>query len=118
MQYQSDYVLRVIEQMGSLIRRAMESLRTGGSDEPLELAEHAIGLALDMDPSVAGRLSPASLVSLLELNMVDDRILGLVAEALDVEASALEADGDIVPATLRREQARAVRASLDPRRAN
>lgn len=118
MRYQSDYVLRVIEQMGALIRRAMETLRTGSDEEPIELAEQAIGLALELDPRTVSRLSPASLASLLALNLPDDRVLDLLVEAFEVEAEALEARGEIVSARLRRDQADAVRNLLDPASAN
>lgn len=118
MRYQSDYVLRVIEQMGGLIRRALEQLRLGSDEEPIELAEQALGLALDMDPMTVSRLSPASLASFLALNLPDERVLDLVVEALDVEAEALEGRGEIVLARLRREQAEAVRHLLDPASAN
>lgn len=118
MRYQSDYVLRVIEQMGSLIRRALEQLRLGADEEPIELADQALGLALDMDPKMVSRLSPSSLASFLALNLPDDRVLDLVVEALDVEAEALEGRGEIVMSRLRREQAEAVRTLLDPASAN
>jgi len=117
-QYQSDYILRLIEQMGSLIRQALEEARSGASDEPYELAEQALGLALDIDPSVAARLSPQSLASMLDLSSLDDRVLELVAQALEVEADAREKDGGVMESTLRREQAAAVRALVDPQRAN
>jgi len=117
-QYQNDYVLRLIEQMGALIRRAMEQSRTGGSEETYELAEQALGLALDMDPRIAARLSPQSLASMLELSSLDDRVLELVAQALEVEAEAREFDGGVVEARLRRDQAAAVRGLVDPTRAN
>lgn len=118
MQYQSDYVLRLIEQMGSLIRRAMERLGVGESEQTYDLTTEAIGLALDIDPGVAGRLSPATLVSLLELNNADDRVISLVAEALDLEATALESAGEVLEAGIRRDQAAAVRGMRDPRHAN
>ena len=118
MRYQSDYVLRVIEQMGGLIRKALEQFRIGSDEEPIELAEQALGLALDMDPQTVSRLSPSSLASFLALNLPDDRVLDLVVEALGIEAEALEARGEIVMARLRREQAEAVRRLLDPTSAN
>lgn len=118
MQYQNDYILRLIEQMGALIRRALESARTGAGEEPLELADQAIGLALDMDPAVAARMSPSTLSALLSINVPDERVLTLVSEALEIEAEALEARADLVAARLRREQAQAVRDSFDPSRAN
>ncbi len=118
MQYQSDYVLRLIEQMGSLIRRSLEMIRAGGDEEPLELAEEAVGLALDVDPSLARKLAPQSLVSLLEMRNLDDRVLGMVAEALEIETELLEGAGELVDAAVRRDQAAAVRGMLDPGRAN
>jgi hypothetical protein len=118
MQYQSDYVLRLIEQMGSLMRRAMEMLRAGSDEETYELAEQAIGLALDMDPQFAVRLSPQSLAALLEINNLDDRVIELVAEAFAVQADALERSGELVEGGVRRDQANAILALLDPSRAN
>ncbi len=118
MQYQSDYMLRLIEQMGGLIRRAAEKLRTGGTEESYELADQAIGLALDVTPSVASRLSPQSLTSLMELSSLDDRVIELVAQAIDVESDVLQSHGEMIAASVRREQAAAVRSLLDPNHAN
>jgi len=53
--YQSDYVLRLIEQITGLIRRAMEKMGLGDAEEPCELAGQAIGLALGLDPALASR---------------------------------------------------------------
>lgn len=118
MQYQNDYVLRLIEQMGSLIRRALERYGIAEPSEPLELAEEVIGLALSIDPLVVARLSPESLKSLLELETLDDRVLELVAQAFEIEADAYESAAEIVKCQLRRDQAAAVRSLMDPSRAN
>lgn len=118
MQYQSDYVMRLIEQMGGMVRRALEMVRLGNDDEPYELAEDAIGLALDLEPDVASRLSPQSMASLLEMRNLDDRVIGLVAEALELQHEVLERNGNMIAAGVRREQAEAVRSLLDPGRAN
>lgn len=118
MQYQSDYIMRLIEQMGSLIRRALERYRVGSDDEPYELAAQALGLALELDPDTIERLSPQSLVALLEMKTMDDRVLALVVEALDVQTDALEREGELVDASVRMQQAAAVRGLLDPGRAN
>jgi hypothetical protein len=116
--YQSDYILRLIEQMGVLIRRALELERTGGSEQAYELAEQALGLALDIDPQTAYQLSPESLAALLELSNQDDRVLALVAEALEIQAESLEADAELMASEARRRQARAVRALIDRRMPN
>jgi hypothetical protein len=118
MHYESDYVLRLIEQMGGLVRRAIDRLRIGSEEETYELADEAVGLALDMDPLILHRLSPQSLVSLLELNNLDDRVIQLVGEALMLQAGALEQSGELVEASVRRDQSRAVLGMLDPARAN
>jgi hypothetical protein len=114
MRHENDYVLRLIEQLGSLVRQVVERLRATDSGEPLDVAGQALGLALDMDPAVASELSPRSLASLLSLGSLDERALRLVHQALQIEATVLEARGDSSAAEFRRRQADAVRALLTP----
>jgi hypothetical protein len=111
-------VLRLIEQMGGLIRRALELLRVGERDMSYVFANEAIGLAIGMDPEAACRFSPQALTSMLELSHTDDRMVELLAEALGVQAMIAEQRGAIAEARLRAEQAAAVRSLLDPSRAN
>lgn len=118
MVYESDYVLRLVEQMGGLVRRALQLLSVGSEERTYELAEEAIGLALDIDPGLVSRLAPQSLAAILELQNHDDRVVELVAEAITAQADALEQAGDFFEAGLRREQAKAVLKLLDPSRAN
>lgn len=119
MEYQTDYILRLIEQMGGLIRRAFERFRGGGSDaESIELVHQAIGLVVDMDPVLFLRLSPQSMVSFLEISGFDDRVVTLLAEAIELQAEVEEGEGDLVLADVRRSQAAALRAATDPARAN
>lgn len=118
MQYQSDYILRLIEQMGTLIRRALERADASEAEESYELLSEVVGLALDADPRLVSNLAPQSLVSLLEIESTDDRVLGLLAQAFESAAGLCERDGDIARAALKRDQAKAVRQLLDPSRAN
>ncbi len=119
MQYQSDYILRLIEQMGALIRAAFARVGVGSGDaESLSDLERAVGLALELDPEVARRLAPESLAALLDISETDDRVLRLVVEALEAEAEILERNAEMVDGGLRRAQAAAVRDLLDPDRAN
>ena len=119
MQYQSDYLLRIIEQMGAALREAFARFR-GGADpeEPLALTEAAIGLVVDMDPKLFLRLSPPSMVSFIEISGFDDRVVAKLVEALELEADILESQGDIVEARVRREQAQALTDAMDPSHAN
>ncbi len=119
MEYQNDYILRLIEQMGSAIRLAFQRFREGGSAaRSIDIVDSAIGLAVDMDPTLFLRLAPHSMVSFLEISSYDDRLARKVAEALLLQADLLESDGYLVEAGVRREQAAAVLDSLDPMKAN
>lgn len=98
--------------MAALVRRALEKSGIKDAEEPHEVADQAIGLALDMDPGLASRLSPESLVSLLELGSLDDRVIELVAQAIELELGALQAGGDTISAEFRRSQAAVVRSLI------
>jgi len=112
-QYETDYIMRLVEQLGSVIRKTVERLGLRDEEEPVTLASEAIGLALDMDPETASELAPNSLVSLLELRGLDRRVVELVHQAIEIEAVALEDRGEAVAAMFRREQAEAMRSFLD-----
>ena len=118
MQYQNDYILRLIEQMGALLRQATQRLREGDEALAHEIATTVVGEALDMEPATVRRLSPQSLSSLVEMNNLDERVIALLADALDLEADAEQASGALVEASQRREQARAVRHLLSAEHAN
>lgn len=119
MQYQNDYILRIIEQMGSAIREALRRFNGGGpAEETIELTNLAIGLVVDMDPQLFLRLAPASMVSFLEISGYDDRLVVKLAEALELQSDILLGEGALIEASVRREQAAAVRASMDPAHAN
>ena len=113
MQYQTDYIMRLVEQLGSVIRKTVERLGLRQAEEPVTLASEAIGLALDMDPETASELTPQSLVPLLELRGLDRRVVELVHQAIEIEAVALEDRGEVVAAMFRREQADALQSLLD-----
>jgi hypothetical protein len=117
--YESDYVLRLIEQMGALMRAAFELTRGGSEGEsPYDYTQQAIGLALDIDPALAVRLSPQSLASLIEMGNLDERVIRLVAEALTLEGEYLDHQGELMEGDVRRLQARAVLGLLDANHAN
>ncbi len=119
MDYRSDYVMRLIEQMGAAIRLAFDRFREGGEpEESIEALHRAIGLAVDMDPALFLTLAPQSMVSLVEISGLDDRVVGKVAEALTLEADILDFDGWTVEAAVRREQSTALLHAIDPSWAN
>jgi hypothetical protein len=109
---ENDYILRLIEQIAAMIRAAVSKQGDKGSKEGPELAGQALGLALSMDPSVASNLTPASLTSLLQLGEVDARVMTLLQQALDIEATVCDDHGDLTTAMLRRDQAEAIRSLI------
>lgn len=118
MQYQSDYIMRLIEQMGDLVRQALQTLRLGDSEASYDMAQQVIGMAVDLDPSIVARIAPQGLVALLEMNNLDDRVIEHLAEAFQLQAEALESMGELVEADVRRQQSRAVLGLIGPTHAN
>jgi hypothetical protein len=118
-QYENDYVLRLIEQMGAALRLAARRFAEGApSEESLRATDDAIGAVVDMDPELFLRLSPPSMASLLEISNLDDRLITKLGEALLLQADILQGEACMVEAGVRREQAAAVLESIDPARAN
>ncbi len=119
MQYQNDHILRLVEQLGSMMRLAFMRFREGeGSSEPLDVTNQAIQMVVDIEPELFLRFSPQSMVSFLELSGFDDRLVIKLAEAMSLQAEILESEGSLVAAGIRREQVTAVMESIDPARAN
>jgi hypothetical protein len=63
--FQSDYILRMIEQMGEMLRRIIDRLAEQRPEEALELTDEAVGLALDVDPDTALQLTGDGLLMLM-----------------------------------------------------
>ena len=78
---------------------------------------HSVAV-VDMDPELFLRLAPPSMVSFLEISGFDDRLVIKLAEALELQAEILLSEGALIEAGVRREQAAAVLASIDPSHAN
>lgn len=118
MQYQGDMTQRLIDQMSDLVRRATG--RRGAFVEltPHELADQAIRISLGMDTDSVAHLSPQVLASAAEMANTDERVIELLATALDLESEVCLVHGRVMEAELHRDQAAAVRRLLDPSRAN
>ena len=111
--YQTDYIIRLIEQLSGLIRGAVERLGMKEAGASQQLAGQAIGLALGMDPELASSLSAQSLAAMFSIGSPDDRITELVLQAIELEATVLDDRGDATTARLRHEQAAALRSLLE-----
>ena len=115
MRQETDYILRLIEQLGAMIRAFLGRSDTKEAEEPGGLGGEALGLVLSLDSTVASKLVPRSLAKLLELSETDERVMAHLQQALEIEAGALEDHGDVTTAMLRRDQAEAVRSALGAR---
>lgn len=113
MLYEKDYVLRLIQMAGQMVRRALELLREGGDPaEALDLLEQSVQRLSNTSPRLVERLTPEGLVTFLGAGgRPDPRTARALAEALQVRAEALDALGRSEAATLAREQAAALRES-------
>ena len=119
MEYQNDHLLRVIEQMGAALRVAAQRFSEGApAEESIDATNQALGLVVDVPTELFVRMSPQSMVSLLEMSSSDDRVLAKVAEALMLQSDVLMAEGCLIDAGVRRDQANAVLEFIDPTRAN
>jgi hypothetical protein len=119
MEQHSDYVIRLIEQMGSTLRAASQRFSEGASaQESIDATNLAISMAVELPAELFVRMSPQSMASLLEISSADNRMVEKVAEALLLQADVFQSEGLMIEANVRREQAAAIRDSIDPMHAN
>jgi hypothetical protein len=63
--YESDYILRIIQQMGAILRRMIEELRGEKPGDVYETSREALQLLLGLPPTLADTLTAEGLVALL-----------------------------------------------------
>jgi hypothetical protein len=63
--YESDYILRIIQQMGAILRRMIEELRGEKPGDVYETSREALQLLLGLPPTIADSLTCDGLVALL-----------------------------------------------------
>jgi hypothetical protein len=116
--FQSDYILRMIEQMGAMLRRILDSLRDHKPAEALELSEEAVGLVLDVDPDTALSLTGEGLLTLMGGGGdVDPTQALLLGQVLTLRAEACVQQGEHGQASREATRARIVlEAALESER--
>ncbi len=107
MAIKNDYLLDQIARFVEGILASIERMRSGGATEAVEGFEAVVGDVLDMDPETALSLSPASLVTMMQLSAVDESLAGYAVYALGRAADAYDAQGNAV-SQIRRAQAQAL----------
>lgn len=107
-----DYLLEIIAQFVEVIMEALNLAFKQEDPAAIDEAEAAIAGLLDLDPQVALRLSPDSLVTMMILSGMGDSLADYVTYSLRQVGDAYERLGDSYTAGLRREQAHAVADSF------
>jgi Tfp pilus assembly protein FimV len=93
--YENDYILRVIGQMGVMLRAMLNEMRTSETEELFETSREALQLLLGLPPTVAETLTPDGYVAMLSAGGVFDTKRGrLVAEVLVRRAQAARLRGE------------------------
>ncbi|KAF0209431.1 MAG: ribosome small subunit-dependent GTPase A [Actinomycetota bacterium] len=105
---QSDYILRLIEQVGTVLRRALKAR----GEEPgaaLLSADEALRLTVSAEPSLIDALTPESLVAFLAAGgELDVARAVLLARVLEARADAFDGVGQPAEADAQREKADAL----------
>jgi hypothetical protein len=104
--YEKDYILRVIDQMGVLLRAMLNEIRAAHGQSALELSREALQLLLGLPPTVAETLTFEGYLALLSPGGIFDAERGrLVAEVLVRRVEALTLDGETAQAARERDKA-------------
>lgn len=113
--YQTDWLLRQIEQMGDVLRRLFAALREHRPDDALALTREAIGELIDTDPLLLDSLTGDGLVTLLsaggDLDVFRAQMLG---ELLVARADALTELGRDAEAAQERRRAETLLNAVRP----
>lgn len=87
--YETDYILRIIQQMGAILRRMIEQARGEHPGEVFDTSREALQLLLGLPPALADSLTADGLVALLSPGGMFDPERGrLVAEVFVRRAQA------------------------------
>jgi len=114
--YQTDWLLRQIEQMGDVLRRLIAALREHRPDDAVALSREAVEELLDTDADVIDALSGEGLVTLLSAGgALDTFRTHMLAELLVARSDALEMQGRTAEAAAERGRARVLLEAVAPR---
>jgi len=93
--YETDYILRIIQQMGAILRRMMEEMRGERPGQVYDTSREALQLLLGIPPTLTDSLTAEGLVALLSPGGMFDPERGrLAAEVFVRRAQAGTLLGD------------------------
>jgi len=82
--YETDYILRIIQQMGAILRRMMEEMRGERPGEVYDTSREALQLLLGIPPTLTDSLTAEGLVALLSPGGMFDPERGRLAAEIFV----------------------------------
>lgn len=106
--YLTDMIMRFAQTLTCGLEKSLTGAINGAAAQ--DGCEQVVGEVLDMDAQTALALSPASLVTMMQISAVDDRLAVYVAYCLERLAGLAEGADDAL-ASVRRDQAQAVAAA-------
>ena len=113
--YQSDWLLRQIEQMGDVLRRLMDALREHRPEDAIKLSREAVQQLLDADPNLIDALTGDGLVTLLSAGgALDTYRAHILGELLLARAEAHAMAGQASSAVAERDRARHLLTAVLP----
>jgi len=113
--YQTDWLLRQIEQMGDVIRRLIAALREHRPEDAIQLSREAVRELLDDDSGVIESLSGDGLVALFSAGGALDTFRAhMLAELLVARAEAHVMRGETERGAAERERARVLLQAVLP----
>jgi len=113
--YQTDWLLRQIEQMGDVLRRLVAALREHRPGDAIALSREAVLELLDTDADLIDALTGEGLVTLLSAGGTLDTFRAhMLAELLVARADALSMQGDTAGAITERQRARVLLDAVAP----
>lgn len=93
--YEEDYILRVIDQMGIMLRAMLSEVRQKKTEQVYETSRESMQVLLGLPPTVAETLTADGFVAMLSVGGEFDTKRGrLVAEVLTRRAQAAARSGD------------------------
>lgn len=110
MAIRNDYILDMMARFVDAIMLGMNKAREGLSEESKESYCEVVGDVLDMDASTVLALSPESLVTMMQISAVDERLALYLVYALEALGD-LESTINEPCARVRHQQAQAVAAA-------
>lgn len=113
--YQTDWLLRQIEQMGDVLRRLIAALREHRPEDAIALSREAVEGLLDTDAGLIDVLTGEGLITLLSAGGALDTFRAhMLAELLVARADALAMQGLTADASVQRERARVLLEAVAP----